>query len=47
MNNIPKDYLIKMIIKNADDANIRNHFSIKEETGLFLRLNSFFDSRIR
>ena len=41
MNNIPKNYLVRLIIENADDLNIRKHFSIKEETNLFSRLNSY------
>jgi hypothetical protein len=41
MNNIPKNYLVRLIIENADDNKIRKYFSIKEDTDLFSRLSSY------
>jgi len=41
MYNIPKDILVKLIVKSADDSKIREYFSVKDETNILLRLNSF------
>lgn len=41
MNNIPKNYLVKLIIENADNVKVREYFAIKEDTDLFSRLCAY------
>lgn len=41
MINVPKSELIKIILNQFSDKEIRLHFSIKENTNITTRLNSY------
>ncbi len=41
MNNIPKNYIVKLILENADMNCVREYFSIGEDTDLFSRLCAY------
>lgn len=46
MNNLPKSYLIQLIIKKSDKVQICSYFKIKEDTSIEGRLTSFSKNKL-